>query len=44
MMLKLNKVARQARTWSAVAANVARAVYYLTRLWKCCGRLGEWWS
>ena len=41
-MLKLNKVARQARIWSAVAANVARAVYYVGRGWKWWERAGEW--
>jgi hypothetical protein len=32
MMLKQNKVARMARAWSAVVANVAKAVYYLAGL------------
>lgn len=31
-MLKLNKVARGARAWSAVVANVAKAAYYLVGL------------
>ena len=31
-MLNMNKVARVARAWSAVAANVAKTVYYLVGL------------
>ncbi len=35
-MLNMNKVARGARAWSAVVANVAKAVYYLV------GLVGKW--
>lgn len=35
-MLNMNKVARVARAWSAVAANVAKAVYYVA------GLVGKW--
>lgn len=31
-MQKMNKAARGARAWSAVLANVAKAVYYLVGL------------
>lgn len=37
-MLKLNKVARGARAWSAVVANVVKAAYYLAGL---VGKLGD---
>lgn len=30
--MKLNKAARVARAWTAVGANVAKAVYYLVGL------------
>lgn len=41
-MLKLNKVARGARTWSAVLANVAKGAYYVASGWKWWGKGGEW--
>lgn len=40
--MKLNKIARQARMWSAVVANVARAAYYVARGWKWWEKVGEW--
>jgi hypothetical protein len=41
--MKLHKLARQARIWSAVVANVARAAYYLARGWKWWWeKVGEW--
>jgi hypothetical protein len=46
-MLNMNKLARRARTWSAVVANLARAGYYVARGWKWWWeKAGEWldWS
>ena len=36
-MLKLNKMARQARKWSAVLANLAKTAYYASRT-------ARWWE
>ena len=41
-MLKMNKVTRQVRAWSAVLANVAKAGYYGMRAWRLWEKSGGW--
>lgn len=46
-MKKWNKVGRQARTWTAVVANVAKSGYYAARgwsMWEKAADWSEWWS
>ncbi|NVM80063.1 hypothetical protein FHW83_005908 [Duganella sp. SG902] len=43
-MLKLNKMGRQARTWSATGANIAKMAYYAARAWSLWDKAEKWWD